>query len=69
MVEFNDEIFSISSVLQSESPEQHLRRKEQSNFDLVHKLLKKKHEKIKRLRGFSTARILLLLDPSMNNSE
>ena len=63
-MEFNDEIFSISSVLQSESPEQHLRRKEQSNFDLVHKL-----EKIKRLRGFSTARILLLLDPSMNTSE
>ena len=48
MVEFNDEIFSISSVLQSESPEQHLRRKEQSNFDLVHKLLKKTQEKIKQ---------------------
>ena len=55
------EIFSISSVLQSESPEQHLRRKEQSNFDLVHKLLKKKNEKIKRLKGFSTGRILVVV--------
>ena len=40
------------SVLQSESPEQHLRRKEQSNFNLVHKLLKKKHEKIKEIERF-----------------
>ena len=48
MVEFNDEIFSISSVLQSESPEQHLRRKEQSNFDLVHKLLKIENKEIER---------------------
>ena len=65
MVEFNDEIFSISSVLQSESPEQHLRRKEQSNFDLVHKLLKIENKEIERF--FYS--ILLLLDPSMNNSE
>ena len=46
--------FSISSVLQSESPELRLRRKEQSDFDLVQKL-EKEHEKIESLRGFSTA--------------